>query len=118
MQAEEIGADSLPARRTMITGFMCELTEHEKTYTELLEIFARDQEILAEQGDPSNDLRVIPYEADMLAANWADPIVFVEDQHGRIVDGIHRGIAYLRCIQAGMAPKALPRLLLARVDLT
>lgn len=96
-----------------MTGFMGDPGTTFKTFIELGEIFAHRRETLAREGDPSNDLRVLPYAASMIARQWESPIVFRRDDDGRIGDGIHRGIAYLRCLREGLEPSRLPQLLLA-----
>jgi len=105
--------DALAISVTIMTGFMHEPTKNFKTFTELVDIFARDQEAVASEGDPSNDLRVLGFTSAMMAGHWERPIVFRRDDGGRVGDGVHRGIAYLRCIDDGAKPPLLPPLLLA-----
>jgi hypothetical protein len=103
----------LAVSETIMTGFMCEPTKTFKTFAELIEIFSRDQATVAGKGDPSHDLRVIGFASAMLAGEWECPIVFRRDDDGRIGDGVHRGIAYLRCIGDQAELSQLPPLLLA-----
>ena len=96
-----------------MTRFMGDPTKHFKTLAELVEIFAQRQESVAEEGDESKDLRVLRFEAAMMAGEWPSAVVFTRDGTGLIADGIHRGIAYLRCLDAGADTLTLPELLLA-----
>jgi hypothetical protein len=113
LDLEPIAPEVVAVSKTIMTDFMHEPTTTFKTFAELVEIFARDREVLAREGDPSNDLRVLDFAAVMMAGQWEPPIVFRRDDEGRIGDGIHRGIAYLRCIDNGANPSRLPQLLLA-----
>jgi len=105
--------EMLAVSETIMTGFMCEPTKTFKAFAELVEIFARDQAAVARKGDPSNDLRVIAFASAMMAGRWERPTVLRRDADGRIGDGVHRGIAYLRCIDDRAEPSQLPQLLLA-----
>jgi hypothetical protein len=109
---ETLTAEALAGLHTIITGFMQETTENFKTFAELVAIFARDEQALARDGDGSNDLCVLPYEADMRAGEWQGPIILLRHESGLVGDGIHRGIAYLRCIEDGINPTRLPPVLL------
>jgi hypothetical protein len=97
----------------MMSGFMGAPSTHFETFAELVEVFERRRELVAGGGDPSNDLKVLDFEAAMTAGEWNGVVVFGRDNDGLICDGIHRGIAYLRCVDAGGARSGLPELLLA-----
>jgi hypothetical protein len=113
MELERIVPETLAVSLTIMTGFMREPTKTFKTFDELLEIFARDHESVAGDGDASKDLRVFEFEPAMMGGEWRGSIVFPRDEDGRIADGIHRGIAYLRCLANGASPAVLPPLVLA-----
>jgi hypothetical protein len=98
---------------TMMSGFMGGASTHFETFAELVAIFERRQDSIRDRGDPSKDLKVLCYEAAMIAGEWRGAIVFRRDSEGLICDGIHRGIAYLRCVDAGAELRKLPELLLA-----
>jgi hypothetical protein len=105
--------DQLANSRTIMTGFMGDTDCGFKNFVQLVEIFSRESQRLQRDGDPSNDLRTLGYEQDMMDGKWTDPIVFLRDDEGLIGDGIHRGIAFLRCIENGVEPARLPQLLRA-----
>ena len=51
----------------------------------------------------------------MEGKKWEGPIVITLDDQGEmVIDGIHRGIAYIRCIRSGMKVEELPPLKLQR----
>jgi hypothetical protein len=108
-----IRPEVLVCSETIMTRFMREPTTNFKTFAELVQIFGRDHEAILQEGDPSNDLRVLEFASMMMAGQWEGPIVFLRDHDGRIGDGVHRGIAYLRCINNGAGSSVLPELLLA-----
>ena len=105
-----ITPDQLAHSRTIMTDFMGDQDVRFKTFVQLVAIFARDREALEREGDPSNDLCTLGYEAKMMSGEWKGAIVFLRDDEGLIGDGIHRGIAYLRCIANGAHPARLPQL--------
>jgi hypothetical protein len=113
---QSITPDQLARSWTIMTDFLCDQDLGFKTFAQLVPIFARDREALERDGDPSNDLRTLGYEGNMMRGEWKGPIVFLRDDGGLIGDGIHRGIAYLRCIANGAEPARLPQLHLGPPD--
>jgi hypothetical protein len=66
--------------------------------------------------DQADDLRVVRFIDDMTDNKWKADVVMrigVFDGIVLAIDGIHRGIAYLTCIERGIGPDRLPAL---RVD--
>ncbi len=85
---------------TLITNFMCDESRNLKTFGELVEIFEKCYKATSTQNDHSKDLRILDYEKAMNQGKWKEPIILIKDsRHNTIVDGIHRGVAYLRCIK-------------------
>lgn len=107
---KQISAPQLAGLETLIAEFMLDRTPHRKNYGQLLDIFESSYEKM--ETDPSNDLRILQFSSEMESGNWRNDIVVVCRQ-GIAVDGIHRGVAYLRCIKKGVAKKTLPKVLLA-----
>jgi len=89
---------------------MGDLSTHEKEYSELVDIFERDYQHI--KPDPNNDLRSLRYTEDMKTGNWTGGYIIITLRDQRAVDGIYRGIAYLRCINQGVPEKKLPRIFL------
>jgi hypothetical protein len=108
-----ISTTTLAKTPTIMTNFMRERSKALKTFGELVAIFERDHDALAKNGDPSNDLRSLAFEKDMKASKWNGAVVLLRHESGLVGDGIHRGIAYLRCIHDGANPSQLPDLFLA-----
>lgn len=104
---KKIDAQILSSTKTFITNFMCDSSMSKKTFSQLLNIF--DHCIERQQyGDPgANDLKSICYYQDMKDKKWMQPIP-LRIVNGEVQDGIHRGIAYLKCIQDGISEAELP----------
>jgi hypothetical protein len=87
---------------------MLDKSKNLKTYGDLVNIFEKSYK------DPSfvdisKDLRILKYTEDMKNKKWTEPIILLYNSHEKIaVDGIHRGIAYLRCIADGVREELLP----------
>jgi len=104
----EISPDELGNFLTLITNFMCERTLENKTFNELVTIFTKCYK--GYSNDYSNDLRILDYEKSMNEGRWDGPIILTRSQHNGIIDdGIHRGIAYLRCVNSKVNEEKLPR---------
>jgi hypothetical protein len=84
---------------------MCEKSADIKRYADLVEIYDRCHE--SWHDDPSDDLRIDKFVEDMKAGSWTGSIVIRFDGTV-VVDGIHRGIAYLKCVNDGLNPSNLP----------
>jgi hypothetical protein len=87
---------------------MSDRSTFRKTYGQLLTIF--EASYLNMETDPSNDLRILKCCVDMELGHWQSDIVVLRKE-GIAIDGIHRGVAYLRCVKKGIAESALPRVM-------
>jgi hypothetical protein len=100
---------------TLITGFMCDRSTSYKTYRQLLAIYHSCKATWGPH-DVSNDLRIAGYVIDMKYGTWRDEkivlVLGVWNDRVLVTDGIHRGIAYLACLDDGMEPQDLPALYL------
>jgi|APSaa5957512622_1039677.scaffolds.fasta_scaffold103426_2 hypothetical protein len=54
--------------------------------------------------DPSNDLRIDDFVKEMKNGCWSE-------DNEIVTDGIHRGIAYLKCVKIGVTDDRLPKIL-------
>lgn len=104
---QQIQPQELLELKTVITNFMLENTSNNKTYSELVMIFERDY--MKMKKDPSNDLRILKFSKDMKNGNWEGSIV-ISIKNDIVVDGVHRGIAYLRCIKEQTDSSILPQI--------
>jgi hypothetical protein len=83
-----------------------------KTVGQLLAIYRKRRKALQAE-DPADDLRVDRFIHDMASDGWRDGVVIRIGVFGRkvlVIDGIHRGIAYLACVDDGIDPSRLPAL--------
>jgi hypothetical protein len=116
MAPKQITHTELRTCRTLITNFMCDKSSTMKSYAELVNIFDNCYESF--ENDPSNDLRILEFEAAMRTNSWAVDVVLTQDKETQIItDGIHRGIAYLRCVNSGVDTESLPRTVVRREDI-
>ena len=63
--------------------------------------------------DVADDLRVERFKEDMAGRRWRDDVVIrigEFDGDVLVIDGIHRGLAYLACVESGISPDRLPPL--------
>jgi hypothetical protein len=98
---------------TLFASFMGSDDTHRKTMGELLAIYRERRSRLRASEDPDDDLRVERFVADMAGARWREDVVLrigVFDGEVRVIDGTHRGIAYLACVQDGVSCERLPAL--------
>ncbi len=103
-----ISEQELPNLLTLITAFMLDRSSDFKSFGELVEIFERSYKD-SNFKDESNDLRILDYERNMAGGKWTEPIVLLRDRNTNIIrDGIHRGVAYLRCLNKKIDKKLLP----------
>lgn len=94
---------------TLITNFMCNASKNNKTFNELLETFKKCYKDFSPENDLSNDLRILDFEKDMMSNKWSGLIILLKDNNTNfIIDGVHRGIAYLLCIKKGIKKEDLP----------
>ena len=90
------------ARKAVITNFMLETSENLKTFSELVAIFETSYQRIVD--DRSNDLRIVRFTEDMANGNWNRGVI-IQSQNGIAIDGVHRGIAYLRCVNLKKIPE-------------
>jgi hypothetical protein len=98
---------------TVFASFMGETDTGYKTVGELLGIYRERRKTLAAAEDHANDLRVERFMDDMASNRWREDLVMrigVFGDRTLVIDGIHRGIAYLGCIEQGISPERLPAL--------
>jgi hypothetical protein len=84
-----------------------------KTFGQLLAIYRERSRTLHAAEDRADDLRVDRFMGDMASSRWKADLVIrigVFDGTLLVIDGIHRGIAYLACIEEGISPDRLPAL--------
>ena len=118
IKTEKLGAAGLAQMRTLITSFMCDSSTNSKTYAELVAIFKKCRPKFTPANDPSNDLRILQFQEDMQNGAWTGDILITADIHSDIVtDGIHRGVAYLRCIENGVSETKLPAVVVQYKDM-
>lgn len=87
-----------------------------KTIGELLAIYWKRSGTLEPAEDTANDLRVERFADDMASSRWrAEVVIRIGEFEGAtlVIDGIHRALAYLTCVERGISPDRLPAL---RVD--
>jgi hypothetical protein len=115
MTLVSLSPDDLGRVLTFITGFMCDRSTSFKTYEQLLATYHACKDSSAPY-DESKDLRITDYISDMTAGRWRDPsiVIVLGVWEGRVLvmDGIHRGVAYLDRVKGGMSPQDLPPLYL------
>jgi hypothetical protein len=103
----------LAETRTLFASFMGHTDESYLTLGQLRATYRERSPELSVSDDRDDDLRVERFKRDMASGRWRDDVVMriaVYDDTTLIVDGIHRGIAYLSCVEEGLAPERLPAL--------
>jgi hypothetical protein len=113
MALEAISPDELASTHTLFASFMGRSGSSYKTTGELLEIYRERSRSLTAEEDLGDDLRVGRFIDDMAGERWDTDVVVrigVFDDTVLVIDGIHRGIAYLACMQDGISPDRLPAL--------
>ncbi len=112
-----INAQDFRDYETLITSFMCDSSTNMKTYSDLVVIFEKCYKKFTGKSDGSNDLRILDFETSMKEKTWDGDIVLTQDSSTSLItDGIHRGIAYLRCLDSGFSEQSLPRLVIINKD--
>jgi hypothetical protein len=113
MAIEPLSAAELAKTPTLFSSFMGYMDRSYKTVGQLLAIYRERSTLLDAAEDDADDLRVDRFMEDMASKRWTTDVVVrigVFDGTLLVVDGIHRGIAYLGCIQEGISPGRLPTL--------
>jgi hypothetical protein len=108
-----LSAKELADTPTLFASFMGYMDRSYKTLGQLLAIYRERSKTLHAAEDKADDLRVDRFMDDMASNRWkADVVVRIGVFDGTllVIDGIHRGIAYLACIEEGISPDRLPAL--------
>jgi hypothetical protein len=98
---------------TLFSSFMGEDGGDYRTVGQLRAIYGARSMVLDPATDAANNLRVDRFASDMVRGRWDGDVVMRIGEFGDevlVIDGIHRGIAYLSCIEAGIGPARLPAL--------
>ena len=112
-----LSAEELAETPTLFASFMGYMGRSHKTFGQLLAIYRERSKALHAGQDEADDLRVARFMRDMAGDRWtADVVIRLGEFDGAtfVIDGIHRGIAYLACIEEGISPDRLPALHLNR----
>ncbi|MHB8241080.1 MAG: hypothetical protein ACYDHN_03725 [Solirubrobacteraceae bacterium] len=113
MALRPISPEELAETPTLFASFMGYMGTGHKTLGQLRAIYRERKMALAAAEDDADDLRVERFIEDMTGNRWKDNVVMrVGEFNGTLlaIDGIHRGIAYLACIEKGISPDRLPAL--------
>ena len=102
MALRPLSAGELAQTPTLFASFMGHIDTRYKTVGELLAIYRERSQTLRAEQDAADDLRVDRFMADMAGDRWKDDVVLRIGVFGEavlMIDGIHRGIAYLACTE-------------------
>jgi hypothetical protein len=113
MALQALSTKELAEAPTLFESFMGYMDRSYKTFGQLLAIYRERSRTLNAAEDHANDLRVDRFMDDMAGNRWRADVVIrigVFDGTVLVVDGIHRGIAYLACIEKGITADRLPAL--------
>lgn len=113
MALKPLSAKELADTPTLFASFMGYMDTNYKTFGQLRAIYRERSKALHATGDQADDLRVDRFIDDMASNRWKTDVVMrigVFDGTLLAIDGIHRGIAYLACIEEGISPDRLPAL--------
>jgi hypothetical protein len=113
MALKPLSAQELAETPTLFASFMGYMDTNYKTFAQLRAIYRERSKALPATEDEADDLRVDRFMNDMASNRWMTNVVMrigVFDGTMLVIDGIHRGIAYLACIEAGISPDGLPPL--------
>jgi hypothetical protein len=113
MALEHVSAQALAEAPTLFASFMGHVGARYKTVGQLRAIYRERSRALHAGEDRADDLRVDRFMDDMKNDRWTAHLVMrigVFDGTLLVIDGIHRGIAYLGCIDEGITAQRLPAL--------
>ena len=113
MALTPISSAELAQTPTLFNTFMGYVDRRHKTFGQLLAIYRERSKAIGPAEDEANDLRVERFMRDMASNRWTSEVVLrIGEFDGTelVIDGIHRGMAYLACVDAGISPDTLPRL--------
>jgi hypothetical protein len=108
-----LSAEELAQAPTLFASFMGYMGTSYKTLGQLRAIYRERSRALPAAEDEADDLRIERFVDDMASNRWSSSVVMrigVFDGTMLVIDGIHRGIAYLACIEQGISPDRLPPL--------
>lgn len=113
MALQTLSPSDLADTQTVFASFMGRTDAGYRTVAELLEIYRERASRLVRAEDWGDHLRVDRFIDDMAAEGWSEDVVVrigVFDDTVLVIDGIHRSIAYLACLEQGISPDRLPAL--------
>ena len=113
MALRPLSAKELADTPTLFASFMGHVGSRYKTVGQLLAIYRKRSKTLHSADDRADDLRVDRFMNEMASRRWRADVVVrigVFDSSVLVIDGIHRSIAYLACIEDGIGPERLPAL--------
>jgi hypothetical protein len=113
MALEPISPKELAETPTLFASFMGRKDTSYKTFGQLRAIYRERSKALRADQDRADDLRVDRFVDAMSSNRWRADVVLrigVFDGTLLVIDGIHRGIAYLTCVELGISPDRLPAL--------
>jgi hypothetical protein len=113
MALKPLSAKELAETPTLFASFMGYVDKNYKTLGQLRAIYRERSKALHPVEDQADDLRVDRFIDDMVSNRWKTNVVMrigVFDGRLLFIDGIHRGIAYLTCVEKGISPDRLPAL--------
>ena len=113
MALKPLSAEELASSPTLFASFMGYIDRSYKTVGQLLAIYQERRKTLSAADDRADDLRVDRFMDDMAGNRWKADVVIrigVFDGSVLVIDGIHRAMAYLACIEEGITPDRLPAL--------
>jgi hypothetical protein len=103
MALQPLSPADLARTPTLFASFMGHVASRHRTVGELLAIYRQRRKTLLGDEDAGDHMRVERFMADMAGNRWRDDVVVrigVFDEAVLMIDGIHRGIAYLACSEA------------------
>jgi hypothetical protein len=113
MALKPLSAAELAATPTLFSSFMGHTDTTYKTLGQLRAIYRERCETIEPAEDDADDLRVDRFIDAMASDGWSSDVVVrigVFDDTVLVIDGIHRGIAYLACVEDGISLDRLPAL--------
>jgi hypothetical protein len=113
MALQPLSASELANTPTLFSSFMGHTDTSYKTVGQLLAIYRERRKTLHAAEDRADDLRVDRFMWDMASDRWEADLVVrigVFDDTVHVIDGIHRSIAYLACMEDGISRDRLPAL--------
>ena len=116
MALQPLSAGELAGMPTLFASFLGHVGTRYKTVAELLAIYRERRMARLPDKEVGDHMRVDRFMADMAGDRWREDVVVrlgVFDEAVLMIDGIHRGIAYLACSERISADR-LPALHVSR----